>query len=425
MTNDVNHLHNTYGGGEQMVDQDQWSTVRSLAKMGYKIRKIARELDIDRNTVRKILKQKEYQPYQRKNQKPSLIEPYEQFIKARAPQIDFNATRLYEELKIKGFTGSYCLVKIAVRPLRETAIQIQNATVRYETPPGQQAQMDWGSTWVSINGQLKRIHIFVLVLGYSRSLYVEFTEDEKLPALIACHEHAFEWFGGLPEEILYDNPKTIVLKRENKTAVFNPKFEDFAGYYGFHIRLCQPYRARTKGKIEAGVKYVKKSFVLGREFASLDEANQQVQQWIRQTADQRIHGTTHQKPAERFAEECLRPIGAKPPYILQSSCIRKVPNDCLVSFESNRYSVPWQYVNREVDVQPGPNNEIKIFYNGNLIAQHQRINGRFKVIADQEHYHNILKKPESKPINHWNGVNPEVQIRNLSVYEAIGGDLHG
>jgi transposase len=291
MTNDVNHLHATYGGGEQMVDCDQWSMVRSLAKMGYKIRKIARELEIDRNTVRKILRQEKYHSYQRNKKKSSIIEPFNEFIKDRSPQIDFNAARLYEELKIKGFTGSYILVKIAVRPLRETAIQSEKATSRYETPPGKQAQMDWGTTWAMINGQRRRIHIFVLVLGYSRSLYVEFTENEKLPALFACHEHAFEWFGGLTEEILYDNPKTIVVKRENKTAVFNPKFEDFADYYGYHVRLCQPYRARTKGKIEAGVKYVKRTFVLGREFASLDDANQQVRLWIRQIADQRIHGT--------------------------------------------------------------------------------------------------------------------------------------
>jgi hypothetical protein len=124
-------------------------------------------------------------------------------------------------------------------------------------------------------------------------------------------------------------------------------------------------------------------------------------------------------------EEGLRPVGTKPPYILQSSCIRKVPYDCLVSFETNRYSVPRQYVSREVDIQPGPNNEIRIFLNGSLIAQHQRVLGRYKVIANREHYRNILKKPEPQPPLRWDGGNPEVQIRNLDVYAAIGGELHG
>lgn len=425
MINEVTHLQSIHGGGEQMLNQDQWSMVKALAKIGYKIRKIARELDIDRNTVRKILKQEKYEPYNRKVTKPSVLEPFIPFIYERAPQVDFNATRIYEELKPKGYTGSYSLVKLAVRPLREAAVSAAAATIRFETPPGRQGQMDWGSTSVVIDGKPKRIHIFVLVLGYSRALYVEFVKDEKLPTLIACHEHAFEWFSGLPEEILYDNPKTIVKKRDNGAVIFNPKFQDFAGYYGFDIRVCQPYRARTKGKIEAGVKYVKRSFLLGREFSSLEDANEQVRYWIRHTADQRNHGTTHQRPVDRFREENLRPFGTKPLFIIQNSYIRKVPADCLVSFETNRYSVPWQYVNREVEIQPGPNNVIQIYYNGSLIAQHLRVNEKHKVIIEGEHYRNILKQPETNPLSRWNGVNPDVEVRNLSVYEELGGELHG
>jgi transposase len=339
MINNVTHLQTRHGGGEQMLNHDQWSMVKTLAKLGYKNRKISRELDIDRNTVRKILKQDQYEPYHHEIRKPSILEPFMSFIHERAPRIDFNATRIYNKLKLKGYTGSYCMVKLAVRPLREAAISAATATLCFETPPGKQAQMDWGSTLVMLNGQPKRFHVFVLVLGYSRALYVEFTEDEKLPSLILCHEHAFEWFGGLPEEILYDNPKTIVQKRDNGTILFNSKFQDFACYYGFDIRVCQPYRARTKRKIESGVKYVKKSFILGHQFRSLEDLNERARSWVRDTADQRIHGTTHQKPADWFTEENLRPFGTKPPLIIQGSAMRKVPADCLVSFESNRYSV--------------------------------------------------------------------------------------
>ncbi|CLR11571.1 integrase catalytic subunit [Mycobacterium tuberculosis] len=425
MSNEVNHLQIAPGGGEQLLNQEQWAMVKALAKMGYKIRKIARELDIDRNTVRKILHQEKYEPYQRKTKKPSVLEAFITFIYDRAPQVDFNAARIYEELKPKGYTGGYSLVKLAVRPLREAAISAAAATIRFETPPGKQAQMDWGSTLTIIGGKPKRIHIFVLVLGYSRALYVEFVADEKLPNLMACHEHAFEWFAGLTEEILYDNPKTIVEKRDNGVVVFNPKFQDFARYYGFNIRLCQPYRARTKGKIEAGVKYVKRSFVLGREFSSLEEANEQVRHWIRHIADQRNHGTTHQRPVDRLTEENLRLIGTRPPFIIQSSYLRKVPADCLVSFETNRYSVPWQYVNREVEIQPGPNNVLRIYYDGSLIAQHLRVNDKHKVIIEREHYRNILKQPETNPLSRFSSINPDVEIRNLSVYEELGGEVHG
>lgn len=153
-----------------------------------------------------------------------------------------------------------------------------------------------------------RVHIFVLVLCYSRAIYVEFTTDEKLVTLIRCHEHAFHWFGGLPEEILYDNPRTIVLNRGTDNARMNPTFQDFCRYYGYRPRLCRPYRAQTKGKVESGMKYVKRSFLPGRVFSSLDHANEQVQEWIRTVADQRLHGTGHEQPAARFLRENLRAL---------------------------------------------------------------------------------------------------------------------
>ena len=320
--------------------------------------------------------------------------------------------------------GGYSTVKAVIRPLREILHQLEIATIRYETPPGRQAQMDWGIVSVNINDECKRLHVFVMVLGYSRALYVEFTEDEKLTSLINCHKNAFDWFGGLPEEILYDNPKTIVLRRESGNPVFNPQFEDFARYYGFQPRLCQPYRARTKGKIEAGVKYVKRSFVLGRYFTSIADINEEVRRWVRDIADQRIHGTTHMKPSDRFKEENLRPIGNKPPYELQVLEVRKVAADSLVSFESNRYSVPWQYVNREVEVQKGPPDTVLIFHQGQLIAQHPNASIKYQVIINKDHYKSILKR-RSKRLLSQNTCYPEVVIRDLAVYEAIGGEMNG
>lgn len=425
MVKEQTPLHETHGGGEQVLNHDTWSMVHALAKTGFPIRKISRELGIDRNTVRKVLRQEEFHKYHREKVRPSAIDPYLPFIQERSPQVDFNAYRIFGELKAKGYAGGYSLVKVAVRPLRESAIRAAAITMRFETPPGRQAQMDWGTITAIINGSPMKIHVFVLVLGYSRAMYVEFTDNERLPALIACHEHGFSWFGGVTEEILYDNPKTIVAKRENGCIVFNPRFEDFARYYGFRVRPCQPYRARTKGKIEAGVKYVKRSFVLGREFHSLDDANEQVRQWIRDTADQRLHGTTHEKPADRIKDERLHPTGARPPFILQETHLRKVPADCLVSFETNRYSVPWQYANREVEVQPGPGQTVRIFHQGSLIAQHARIDGKYKVNMDHEHYRGLLKKPEPMRAFRWDKVNPEVQVRNLEVYETLGGECLG
>jgi len=181
--------------------------------MGKSIKKISRELMISKNTVKKALRSDLYQPYTRENCKSGLLTEFMPFLMEGAPQVDFNAAILLRELKKRGYAGSYTILKEAVRPLRETHRQMEAATARFETPPGLQAQMDWGSKKLMIGGQLTRIKIFVMVLGFSRAIYVEFTMDETLPTLIACHEHAFNWFGGIPEEILYDNPRTIVLDR--------------------------------------------------------------------------------------------------------------------------------------------------------------------------------------------------------------------
>lgn len=280
-----------HGREDEMLSQDQWSEIRLMAKSGMSIKQIARELDISKNTVRGVLRATERKPYNRTCKKTGVLDSFLPFVQARAPEVNFNATTLFREIRDKGYTGGYTTLRQAVKPLRENFIKAEAASVRFETPPGHQAQVDWGTSWVMIGGQHVKLHIFVFVLCYSRSIYVEFTTDEKLATLISCHERAFRWFGGLTEEILYDNPRTIVLDRGTERARINPRFHDFCRYYGFRPRLCRPYRARTKGKVESGVKYVKRSFLPGQVFSSMDHANEQVQEWIRRVADQRLHGT--------------------------------------------------------------------------------------------------------------------------------------
>ena len=254
--------------------------------------------------------------------------------------------------------------------------------------------------------------------------YVEFVPDEKLPTLIRCHENAFHWFGGITEEILYDNPKTIVIGREGEAIHMYPPFEDFCRYYGYHPRLCRPYRAQTKGKVESGVKYIKRSFLPGRTFLSLDDMNIQVQQWICQVADQRIHGTVHEKPAERFLRETLFPLDSRPQYIVQISQTRKVAFDSLISYEACRYSVPWKYVRKTVDVQE-KETKVLIYYQNQLIAEHQKSSRKYQMVLNTEHYRGLMKKPEM-PVPFTKTVSPDVAIRSLQWYEAIaGGEIHG
>jgi transposase len=326
----------------EMIGCDLWAEIHALARRGEAKQKIARELGVDRTTVRRLLTPARPSPYQRTAVRPSQVTPYLDYIQRREMEVADNAYRIFQELMAQGYPGGYEMVKLAVRPLRAERDRLAHATVRFDTAPGRQAQVDWGSTWAQIGTQRGRVQLFVMVLGYSRRLYIEWTREQTLSSLLTCHHHAFDWFGGLTEEILYDNPQTIVLKRdwEGRGIEWHPQFWDFAQYYGVMPRLCRPYRAQTKGKVESGIQSVKRSFVQGRPFPTWDALNPMAQEWVRTVADQRIHGTIFRKPAEAFLEERLRPHHGRPPYRLHTVLCRKVASDCLVTLETNRYSVP-------------------------------------------------------------------------------------
>jgi len=296
-------------GEGEIIGVDLWTEIHARARRGEAKQEMARELGVDRKTVGRLLAQERPMPYQRTIIRPSLVSPYWAYIQRRVTEVDDNAYRLFQELKAQGYSGGYEMVKLAVRPRRAERDRQAAATVRFETTPRRQAQMDWGRTWAHIGAQWVRVQVFVMVLGYSRRLYVECTRDQTLGSLLTCHQHAFDWFGGLTEELLYDTPKTVVLKRDwdGRVIEWHPQFWDFAHYYGFTPRLCWPYRAQTKGKVESGIKYVKCSFVMGRQFPSCDALNPMAQEWVLTVADQRLHGTIFRKPAEVFLEEQLRP----------------------------------------------------------------------------------------------------------------------
>ena len=212
--------------------------------------------------------------------------------------------------------------------------------MRFETGPGEQAQVDYGQIWVWIGAQLEKVHLFVFTLGYSRRLYSRGYQNERLSTLLDGHQRAFAWFGGVTVTCLYDNPRTLVLGRSENKVLWHPLFEDCARYYGFTPRACQPHRPRTKGKVESGVKYVKRNALAGRRFNSWDELNGWLERWSIEVADLRIHGTTHERPIDRYAREQLTPLGIRPPYHYQRVQMRQVANDALVMLGAARYSVP-------------------------------------------------------------------------------------
>lgn len=298
--------------------------IRVLAKHGMGVREIAREVGMSRNTVRRYLRDAAAVRYKERPRRPSKLDPYEGYIAARlaaaAPET-IQANVLLEEIRTRGYAGGYTMVKAHVAALRAQAVP--EPVVRFETAPGQQMQVDWAVIRRSGSRVGSRLSVFVATLGWSRAAYVEFVTDERVETLIACHERAFLAFGGVPREVLYDNVRTVVTQRDaygQGKHRFHGGFADFAGHSGFRPRLCRPYRAQTKGKVERFIRYLRGSFYV--PFASrmvqdglvvdAPAANAAVRRWMREVANARVHATTGAVPAERLEDEraALQPVPA-------------------------------------------------------------------------------------------------------------------
>jgi len=233
-------------GGETMVNGDLWHEIHSRFKLKEAKRSIARSLGISVQTVRKVLSQEAPRRYKRRSRGKTILTPFLEYIRQRLAAVGYCARSIFEELLERGYRGGYDTVKRYIHPLRQEA-QVE-ATVRFETPPGRQAQVDWGHCWTVLGSRRVKIHLFVMTLGYSRRMFAKGVNDEKLPTFIACHEEAFDHFGGLTHEIVYDNTKTAVLSRdfEGRRIHWNPTFWDFCRHYGFRALAHRPYRAQTK-----------------------------------------------------------------------------------------------------------------------------------------------------------------------------------
>jgi transposase len=405
-----------------MIKNGEFYVIHEMKKRGMNISQIANELGRDRKTISKWLAQSEPKSYQRQSSRPSKLEPYKEYVKQRMEEGCLNANVLYDEIVARGYAGGTTLLRMYMQPLRPAVIQ--KATIRFETPPGHQAQMDWGRFYVKWEGKEKRIYAFVAVLGYSRAMYLEFTEDEKLDTLIGCHLRAFEYFGGRPEVMLYDNMKTIVTRvDEHGHAIWNERFSHFANHHGFLLKRCRPYRARTKGKVENGIKYVRKNFwPRVRVFTGLDDLNRQAMEWLNTVANVRVHGTTHKVPFERLKHESLKPLNPTP-FSEVDRQSRKVSLDAFISFENNRYSVPYQWVGQTVEVLDLKNGRIRIYHGNQLLAEHSKATGRQQTVVHKKHFEGLrtlgqhqvpkpMPKLVPKPV-------PEVMERDLSVYEQF------
>jgi transposase len=293
-----------------MLTQEQAVEIRVMARRGEGIREIARQLGCSRNTVRRYLREEEASRYGPRSPRATKLDPYRAYLAERVEQAKprwIPATVLLREIAERGYEGGISQLKAWLAPLKQGE---PDPVVRFETPPGQQMQADF--TWVR-KGRDPLV-AFVATLGYSRATYVKFGRSEDLAALRTGLREAFDFFGGVPEHVLFDNPKTVVIDRDaygEGLHRWNEGLRQLAEECGFKPRLCRPYRAKTKGKVERFNGYLKGSFLVplaaSLEAAGLkltpEVANAHVRRWLDEVANARVHATTKAVPATRLAEE--------------------------------------------------------------------------------------------------------------------------
>jgi transposase len=406
-----------------MLKWEEIFMIKQLKNQGMYLKDIADVVDKDVKTVRKYIDADKLPEYKRSVTKQSKLEPFKDYVLKRMLQDGCtNSVLIFEEICEKGYQGKLTILRDFMKPHRKSALSV--AVRRFETPPGQQAQVDWGEFKAEHNGKVIKLHCFVMVLGFSRKMYIEFTEDEKIQTLIGCHERAFQYFGGVPETILYDNMRTVVKDPSGKGELkWNYKFLQFAKHSSFSIIRCRPYSPRTKGKVENGVKYVRRNFWPRiTQFRSLAELNEKSMVWLKK-ANMRVHRTTKEVPEERFELETLKHLpttGFNLDYLED----RRVSTDCFVAFMSNRYSVPAEYALEKVKVKDLKNGIIEIYsLEGKRIAIHERLEGKNKTRYKKEHFQNISHKNQPKIAHQAPKLIPEitteVQERPLSIYEEV------
>lgn len=411
----------------EMVGRESWNEIRRLREAErLSVAELARRFDLDRKTVRRCLRGEEWRSYRRTVTRSTILDPHREFVEQRAPEVNYSARVLYQELRAShGYAGSYETVKQFVSPLRAAGASDELTQTRFETPPGLQSQVDWGQALVVLGNDQVKMHFFVLTLGFSRRGFCCGCPDERLGQFLDAHERAFYHFGGHTSELLYDRPRTVCAPDGRGGRVWNGTFLEFSRYWGFEPRLCRPYRARTKGKVESGVKYVKRNFLPGRSFRDMADLDEQLASWITGISDLRIHGTTHERPIDRFQRERdhLIPVSGQPGFMLQTRSSRIVADDWLVSFQTNRYSVPFSLVGRTVSVEPC-GNEIRIYHRDDLVAVHELRQGRYGMSIRPEHGPGAIARNARKRHGMTSGalqtsIASDVEVRDLSIYEQL------
>jgi transposase len=408
--------------------------ILDLHRQGLSVSAIARRTGRDPKTVRKYiargLEPPAYSP--RQAGRPSKLAPYLDYLHERvAAYPDLSAVRLTRELRERGYSGAYTAVKRFVAAIRPEQ-HVKPFEVRFETPAGQQAQVDFARfvvTFIDEPKETRIVWLFSLVLGHSRFIFARFVMHQDLQTLLRCHMQAFAAIGGVPIEILYDRMKTAVTGEDDAGhIVYNRSLLTLAKHYGFHPKACRPYRAKTKGKVERPFSYIRQDFFLARSFRNLDDLNAQLDEWLCTVANARVHGTTQRVVEEAFAAERseLQPLPTTP-FDALLKLERRVSHDGLVSIGGNYYSVP-DRTRRIVEVHQLPD-IIRILDEGRLVAVHPVLEGRRRTRIVPEHRQGQTRSSGARRQKQQQDPTvigrpgDRVSRRPLELYQAIGNRL--
>lgn len=376
-----------------MVEPEIVRQIRALSELRWGMRRIAHEVGVDRKTVRRYLRSGSAAEQQERPSRRALSDEW------RATAIDLfdttaegNAVVVRDLLAERGVEVDVRVVQRLLAPHRRARIAAEAATVRFETAPGHQLQIDFGEKVVSVGGVRCRVLLFVAVLSYSRRCYVRAFRTQRHDDWREGLAGAFRHFGGVTQTLLVDNARALILDREGGAARVHPAFEAFCRDWGVTVRACQPYRARTKGKTERGVGYAKRNALAGRAFDSWAALEAHLERWMAM-ADERDHGTTHEAPRLRFERDeaaALLPLPARPLPVRQRREARRVAADCFVDVDTVRYSVPHRLVRRAVQVLVG-DDEVVVFDGAAIVARHARCREPHRRVVDPGHFEGLCR----------------------------------
>jgi transposase len=353
-----------------MLSKEDFAVIRALHQRGVYLKDIAEQLGVHPKTVRRAL-QRGGPPQTQRQRRGSKLDPYKATVDRLLGQGVWNAVVILREIQAQGYTGSRTILREYIAPKR--ALRPGRATVRFETQPGEQLQSDWGEVVVELAGQPTKVYFQVNQLGYSRRFHFWCTDSLDAEHTYEGLLRSLEYFGGVTREVLVDNQKSAVLTHPSQGQPrFNERFLDLAAHYGFHPRACKPYRARTKGKDERMVGYIKHHFfVRYRAFENWAHLNQLAERWLVEEADQRVHGTVKEVVAQRFEREkpALQPLPAQR-YDTSYLELRQVGWDGYINVRGNRYSVPAELVGQTVTVRLSLEGALLVYYRDRLVASH-------------------------------------------------------